>query len=499
MPYILALDEGTTSCRAVVFDETGQVRGIAQREFMQHYPQRGWVEHDADEIWLAQLGVANDVLSQLHLNSRDIAAVGITNQRETTVVWDRDSGRPIYRAIVWQDRRTADVCDQFREEGHSALIGERTGLVLDPYFSATKIAWILDHVPDARRRAEAGRLAFGTIDAWLIWNLTKGAKHITDVTNASRTMLFNIHTHEWDDELLRLFGIPRGMMPDICESSGVVTETATSQFGSAGPIAGIAGDQQAALFGQYCVRRGETKTTYGTGCFMLQHTGETSVTSQNRLITTTAAALKGQSGYALEGSVFIGGAVVQWLRDGLGAIKSSTDVRELASSVPDSGGVLFVPAFSGLGAPYWDPNARGMIIGLTRGSTVAHIARAAVESIAHQVADLVDAMKADSGMSLDEMRVDGGAAQDDLLMQFQSDLLGIPLIRPVITEVTARGAASLAGLGVGIWKDITELKGLEQIDRRFEPRTLMGGVAESRERWRSAVLRCMNWESQGLR
>ncbi len=496
MPYILALDEGTTSCRAVIFDEAGSVRGIAQQEFEQHYPQPGWVEHDAGEIWAAQLRVAREVIEKSGLVSRDLAAVGITNQRETTVVWDRDSGQPICHAIVWQDRRTATACDRLRNEGGETIVRERTGLVLDPYFSATKIAWILDNVSGARNRAEAGRLAFGTIDSWLVWNLTNGAKHVTDLTNASRTLLFNIHTRQWDEELLRLFNVPRSLLPDVCESSCQCATVSANVFGSEIAIAGIAGDQQAALFGQLCVKRGETKTTYGTGCFMLQHTGEVAVPSQNRLITTIAAAPMGQMAYALEGSVFIGGAVVQWLRDGLGAIKASADVQELASSVPDSGGVTFVPAFAGLGAPYWDANARGMIIGLTRGTTVAHIARAAVESIAHQVADLVAAMHLDSDAPLTEMRVDGGATRDDLLMQFQADLLQVPLIRPAVTEVTSRGAAYLAGLAVGVWAGIAELKELEQIDRRFEPQLSSELVASSRARWQRAISRCRDWEDE---
>lgn len=494
MKYVLTLDEGTTSCRAIVFDVAGQVCGIAQSEFEQRYPQAGWVEHDANQIWNVQRDVVAQVLDQLHLKPRDIAAIGITNQRETTVVWDRLTGEPIGPAIVWQDRRTASDCQRLRASGVDTLVAERTGLVLDPYFSATKISWILDHVPDARRRAEAGQLAFGTIDSWLVWKLTEGTCHLIDVTNASRTMLFNIHTRQWDDELLRIFGVPRSVLPDVCESSAVVGESTASLFGSSIPIAGIAGDQQAALMGQYCLNRGETKTTYGTGCFMLQHTGEVAVPSKNRLITTIAAAPKGQSAYALEGSVFIGGAVVQWLRDGLGAIKASADVRELASSVPDSGGVTFVPAFAGLGAPHWDPHARGMIIGLTRGTTVAHIARAAVESIAHQVADLVDAMQRDSGVTLHEMRVDGGASRDDLLMQFQADLLGVPLVRPATTEVTARGAAVLAGLAVGLWNDIGELASQEQIDRRFEPGATTQAVTDARERWKRAIGRCADWE-----
>lgn len=494
MAYILSLDEGTTSCRAVIFDDAGAVRGISQKEFTQHFPQPGWVEHDANEIWTAQLNVARQVLEQSGLRAADIAAIGITNQRETTVVWDRDSGQPICHAIVWQDRRTAGACDQLHREGADKPVAEKTGLVLDAYFSGTKIAWILDHVPGARQKAEAGKLAFGTIDTWLIWKLTDGAVHLTDVTNASRTLLFNIQTRQWDDELLRLFRVPRNMLPAVQDSSGVGAETSTSMFGQALPIAGIAGDQQAALFGQLCVRRGETKTTYGTGCFMLQNTGETVVPSRNRLVTTIASAPPGQTAYALEGSVFIGGAVVQWLRDGLKAIEKSADIRSLAGSVPDSGGVSFVPAFAGLGAPHWDPNARGMIIGLTRGSTIAHIARAAVESIAHQVADLVEAMQADSGVPLTEMRVDGGAACDDMLMQFQADLLGVPLIRPAVTEITARGAAYLAGLAIGVWKGVPELAQLEQIDRRFEPRPTSPLVADSRERWKRAVERCMSWE-----
>jgi glycerol kinase len=515
MRYVLALDEGTTSCRAVIFDERGTVRGIAQKEFSQFFPQPGWVEHDAEEIWSTQVGVAIEVLGRANLRPRDLAAVGITNQRETTVVWDRETGQPVCHAIVWQDRRTASDCDRLRRDGHEAMIAERTGLVLDAYFSATKIGWILDHVPGVRSRAEAGKLAFGTIDSWLVWKLTSGARHVTDYTNASRTLLFNIHTRQWDEELLKLFRIPASMLPEVCASSGICGELTTSLMGSSGvPIAGIAGDQQAALFGQLCVERGETKTTYGTGCFMLQHTGGIAVPSRNRLITTLAAgasyandssgvpgqgvAAAGQVGYALEGSVFIGGAVVQWLRDGLGLIERSSDIQSLAGSVPDSGGVCFVPAFAGLGAPHWDPHARGMIIGLTRGTTKAHIARAAVESIAHQVADLADAMQRDSGLKLTEMRVDGGAAGDDLLMQFQADLLGVPLIRPAVTEITALGAAYLAGLGAGVWKDVAEIAKLETIDRRFEPNPSTPQVARSRDLWRRALSRCKNWEGDDL-
>ena len=498
MACILALDEGTTSCRAVIFDEAGAVRGMTQTEFTQHFPQPGWVEHDADEIWSAQLEMAKNVLANAQLRASDLAGIGITNQRETAVVWNRQTGRPIGPAIVWQDRRTAGACEKLRLDGVDGIVAQKTGLVLDAYFSATKIAWMLDHISDARKQAEAGKLAFGTIDSWLIWNLTGGRTHLTDVTNASRTLLFNIHTREWDDELLQLFHVPRSLLPDVCDSCIDETKVTTNLLGGDLAISGIAGDQQAALFGQLCVHKGETKTTYGTGCFMLQQTGETAVSSRNRLIATIASAPPGQQGYALEGSVFIGGAVVQWLRDGLGIIKTSEQVRALAGSVPDSGGVSFVPAFAGLGSPHWDPNARGMISGLTRGTTAAHIARAAVESIAHQVADLVEAMQGDSGVPLTEMRVDGGAAQDDLLMQFQADLLGIPLLRPASAEITARGAAFLAGLAVGVWKDITELEKLNQIGRRFEPRLSSQLVSASRERWRRAVERCKSREGDPL-
>lgn len=496
MSYVLALDEGTTSCRAVIFDQAGEVVGISQKEFRQGFPQPGWVEHDANEIWSVQLEVSRDVLSQSKLSARDLKAIGISNQRETTVIWDRETGEPIGPAIVWQDRRTAGHCESLRKQGRDGIITEKTGLVVDAYFSATKITWMLDKIPDARRKAEAGKLAFGTIDSWLIWKLTGGSKHVTDITNASRTLLFNIHTRSWDDELLEIFKVPKSLLPAVCNSSEVVSESVASLLGASVPISGIAGDQQAALFGQLCVKPGETKTTYGTGCFMLQNTGDIAVPSKNRLITTIASAPNGQKAYAMEGSVFIGGAVVQWLRDGLGVIKSSVDVQALAKSVEDSGGVTFVPAFAGLGAPHWDSNARGMIIGLTRGTTAAHIARAAVESIAHQVADLVEAMERDSNIPLKEMRVDGGATRDDGLMQFQADLLGIPLIRPAVTEVTARGAAFLAGLATGVWKDVAELSKLEKIDRRFEPQPSSSLVKKSRERWLKAVSRCTDWEGE---
>lgn len=498
MPHILALDAGTTSCRAIVFDAAGQIRAVAQQEFEQIFPKPGWVEHDAHEIWSTQIGVASEVLARASLRASDIVGIGITNQRETAVVWDRKTGHPVHNAIVWQDRRTAAHCDKLRAAGSDQLIQDKTGLLLDAYFSATKIAWILDNVPGVRARAEKGELAFGTIDTWLVWNLTQGALHITDVTNASRTMLLNIHTGEWDDELLRLFNIPRSLLPEVRSSSEVYGESSQGLLGSQGlPIAGIAGDQQAALFGQLCLQPGQTKTTYGTGCFMLQSTGEQALASKNRLVSTIAGRLNGVTTYALEGSVFIGGAVVQWLRDGLEIIRKSSDVSLLAATVPDSGGVYFVPAFAGLGAPHWDPTARGMMIGLTRGTTKAHIARAAVESIAFQVADLLQAMRADSGLALPEMRVDGGASRDDLLMQFQADLLGVPLVRPTETETTALGAAYLAGLAVGFWKQTSDLAELQKIDRRYEPQMAESKVASLRERWRLAVDRAKHWEGDG--
>jgi glycerol kinase len=496
MPHILALDAGTTSCRAIVFDSAGQIVAVAQQEFEQHFPKPGWVEHNAHEIWSTQIGVASEALARADLRPSDLAGIGITNQRETAVIWDRKTGRPVHHAIVWQDRRTAGHCDRLRAAGSDQLIQERTGLLLDAYFSATKIAWILDNVPGVRQRAEAGELAFGTIDTWLVWNLTGGTQHLTDVTNASRTMLFNIHTGQWDDELLRLFNIPRSLLPEVRSSSEVYGETEQGMFGGRGvPIAGIAGDQQAALFGQLCLQPGQAKTTYGTGCFMLQSTGQQALTSKNRLVSTIACRRDGVTTYALEGSVFIGGAVVQWLRDGLEIIRKSSDVSQLAASVPDNGGVFFVPAFAGLGAPHWDSTARGMMIGLTRGTTKAHIARAAVESIAFQVADLLQAMRADSGLDLPEMRVDGGASRDDLLMQFQADLLGVPLVRPKEIETTALGAAYLAGLAVGFWKSTDDLAQLQPIDRRYEPQMPATKVNALRQRWQHAVERAKHWES----
>jgi glycerol kinase len=493
MPYIIALDQGTTSSRAIVFDHDASIVAVGQREFPQIFPQPGWVEHDPGEIWATQMAVTTEALGRAHLRPRDIAAIGITNQRETTVVWDRESGEPVYNAIVWQDRRTADFCDRLKRDGHEELIRERTGLVVDAYFSGSKIAWILDNVAGARARAEAGKLAFGTIDSWLVWQLTSDATHITDVTNASRTMLFNIHTLKWDDDLLRLLRIPASMLPEVRPSSEVYGRVSTT-LGAAGvPIAGIAGDQQAALFGQMCVSSGLTKNTYGTGCFLLQNTGERPAVSRNRLLSTIAWQVGGKTSYALEGSVFIGGAVVQWLRDGLGIIRQSADIEALAMSVPDSGGVYLVPAFAGLGAPHWDPYARGTIVGITRGTTAAHIARAAVESIAFQVADLLDATRNDSGIDLAELRVDGGAAANDHLLQFQADMLGAAVVRPKVTETTALGAAYLAGLAVGFWDSTEALAKHWQVDRRFEPSIQPGIAAARRAEWREALNRSKSW------
>jgi glycerol kinase len=493
MPYIIALDQGTTSSRAIVFDHDASIVAVGQREFPQIFPQPGWVEHDPGEIWATQMAVTTEALGRAHLRPRDIAAIGITNQRETTVVWDRETGEPVYNAIVWQDRRTADFCDRLKRDGHEEFIRERTGLVVDAYFSGSKIAWILDNVPGARARAEAGKLAFGTIDSWLVWQLTSDATHITDVTNASRTMLFNIDTLKWDDDLLKLLRIPASMLPEVRASSEVYGRVSTT-LGAAGvPIAGIAGDQQAALFGQMCVSSGLTKNTYGTGCFLLQNTGERPAVSRNRLLSTVAWQVGGKTNYALEGSVFIGGAVVQWLRDGLGIIRQSSDVEALAMSVPDSGGVYLVPAFAGLGAPHWDPYARGTIVGITRGTTAAHIARAAVESIAFQVADLLDATRDDSGIDLAELRVDGGAAANDHLLQFQADMLGATVVRPKVTETTALGAAYLAGLAVGFWDSTEALAKHWQVDRRFEPSIQPAVAAARRAEWRQALNRSKSW------
>jgi len=497
MAYLLALDQGTTSSRAIVFDAQGALISVAQREFTQHYPHSGWVEHDADEIWATQLAVATEALTREHIEPREIAAIGITNQRETTVVWDRSTGRPIHNAIVWQDRRTAAFCDELRAAGAEAEVSRRTGLRLDPYFSGTKLRWILDHVDGARGRAERGELAFGTIDSWLIWNLTGGRLHATDPSNASRTLLFNIQTGTWDDEMLRLLGIPRAMLPEVRPSSGEMGRTSLDLWPVAIPIAGVAGDQQAALFGQACFAPGYSKNTYGTGCFMLMQTGAQPVGSRNRLLTTVAWQAGAGLEYALEGSVFIGGAVVQWLRDGLHIIRSAPEVEALAASVEDSHGVVLVPAFAGLGAPHWDAYARGAMLGITRGVTSAHIARAALESIAFQVADLVSAMEADSGIQLGELRVDGGASKNNLLLQMQADLLQVPVVRAAQTETTALGAAYLAGLATGVYSGREQISAQWGVDRKFEPQAKADDVACQRARWTRAVERAKGWEEAG--
>jgi glycerol kinase len=492
--YILALDQGTTSSRALLFDERGAVRSVAQREFTQIFPEPGWVEHDPEEIAASQIAVALEALAQADAQPSDVAAIGITNQRETTIVWDRVTGEPIYNAIVWQDRRTAAFCNQLKAQGHENLIQQRTGLLIDAYFSASKISWILERVPKARELAETGRLAFGTVDAWLVWKLTGGRVHVTDASNASRTMLFNIHSGRWDHDLLDLFRIPASMLPQVRPSSEVYGEVTDVPGLNGIPIAGIAGDQQAALFGQRCTTPGLTKNTYGTGCFMLQSTGNRAVASTHRLLTTVAWKIGDTTDYALEGSVFVGGAVVQWLRDGLGIIRTSSEVEALANSVPDNGGVYFVPAFVGLGAPHWDSYARGAIFGLTRGSNRGHIARAALESIAYQVADLMDAVQTDTRTPLQELRVDGGASANDSLMQFQADILGVPVVRPTMTESTALGAAYLAGLGVGFWKKVQAISDLPREERRFEPRMPHSQAQDMRERWNEAISRAKSWE-----
>lgn len=494
MGYILSLDQGTTSSRALLFDNRGAVVSVAQREFRQVFPQPGWVEHDPEEIATSQISVAIEALLKANLQACHVRAIGITNQRETTVIWDRSTGKPIYNAIVWQDRRTAGLCDELKSQGHENLIQQRTGLVIDPYFSASKISWMLENVPNARNLAEAGRLAFGTIDSWLIWKMTGGQLHITDPSNASRTMLFDIHTGRWDNDLLALFRVPVSMLPEIRRSSEVYGEVSSVAELTGVPIAGIAGDQQAALFGQRCTAPGLSKNTYGTGCFLLQNTGTCAATSTNRLITTVAWKMGDVIDYALEGSIFVGGAVVQWLRDGLKIIRSSSEIESLANSVPDNGGVYFVPAFIGLGAPHWDSFARGAIFGLTRGSTAAHIARAALESIAYQVADLSDAIQTDTGTPLRELRVDGGASANNTLMQLQADILGVPVVRPAVTESTALGAAYLAGLAAGVWKNIEEISDLPQTHDRFEPRMPPSRAKELRQRWNEAISRSQSWD-----
>jgi glycerol kinase len=491
MKYLLALDQGTTSSRALVIDNTGKVVGVAQKEFTQIFPQPGWVEHDANEIWASQIGVAADALGRAGASSSDIAAIGITNQRETTVVWDRKTGEPIHNAIVWQDRRTAGFCDKLRADGYDKLVQEKTGLVIDAYFSGTKVNWLLDNVPGARQRAERGELAFGTIDSWLIWKLTNGAVHVTDESNASRTMFLNIHTRDWDDELLKVLNVPRSVLPQVKSSSEVYGESTGVLAGI--PIAGIAGDQQSALFGQMCTKPGMAKNTYGTGSFMLMNTGTEAVPSKNKLVTTIAWRRAGETLYALEGSVFITGAVVQWLRDGLKIIRTAPEIEELALSVPDNGGVYFVPAFVGLGAPHWDAYARGTIIGLTRGSTSGHIARAALEGIAYQVADVLLAMRADSGIKLAELRVDGGACSNNALMQFQADILGIPVVRPNNTETTASGSAYLAALAVGYYKTLDEIAAQWGIDRTFEPKMSADQREKLQAEWTKALGRAQAW------
>lgn len=493
--FVLAIDQGTTSSRAILFDHAGHIHGAAQQEFRQIFAHPGWVEHDANEIWESQLAVIRQVLRENAVGAADIAAIGITNQRETTVLWDRATGEALAPAIVWQDRRTADLCDALRAAGKAGIFQQKTGLVLDSYFSGTKLKWLLDHVPQARERAARGELAFGTVDAWLIFKLS-GA-HVTDTSNASRTLLFNIHTRQWDDELLALLDIPRSLLPQVVPSSGIAAHTYAELFGASLPIAGIAGDQQAATFGQACHQPGMAKNTYGTGCFMLMNTGRQAVTSHNNLLTTIGwtfgEGAAASTDYMLEGSVFMGGATVQWLRDGLGIIRDSSEVEALAASVPDADGVVFVPAFAGLGAPYWDAYARATIVGMTRGTTRAHIARAALEGIAYQIVDVLEAMQKDSGISLKELRVDGGAARNDLLMQFQADILGVPVVRPQVTETTALGAAYLAGLAVGFWASQQEIAAQWRVERRFEPHMAEDERRRRLATWRRAVERARAW------
>lgn len=489
--YILALDQGTTSSRAIVFDHSGKICSVAQKEFTQHFPKPGWVEHDPNEIWSSEAAVIAEAISAIDINGLDIAAIGITNQRETTIVWDIDTEEPIYNAIVWQDRRTAEYCDKLKAQGLVDKVREKTGLIIDAYFSGTKIKWILDNVPGARERAEKGKLRFGNVDSWLVWRLTRGEVHCTDVTNASRTMLFNINTLQWDDDLLKLLDIPRSMMPEVKSSSEVYGHTKTTIFAHEVPIAGIAGDQQSALFGQMCLTPGSIKNTYGTGCFVMLNIGDKPLLSKNNLLTTVAWKIGDEVKYALEGSIYVGGSVVQWLRDGLGFIKSSSEVEELASSVPDSGGVYFVPALTGLAAPYWDQYARGTIVGITRGTTRAHIARAALDGIAFQTYDIALAMAKDLDAPLTELKVDGGASRNNLLMQFQSNLLGIPVVRPKITETTALGAAYLAGLAVGFWKNIDEIKSQWQVERTFNPVPENEEIENAKKGWQDAIQRTL--------
>ena len=487
MNYILALDQGTTSSRAILFDRKGNIRANAQREFKQHFPQPGWVEHDADEIWQSQIDVATEVLKHASVDATAIAAIGITNQRETTVLWNRATGKPLHNAIVWQDRRTTPLCEELRKAGHEATFTTRTGLLLDPYFSGTKLRWLLDNISGARERARRGELAFGTIDTWLVWNLSGGRLHITDASNASRTLLYNIHTGEWDDELLALLDIPRGVLPEVRASSEHYGDSAADLLGRAIPIAGIAGDQQAATFGQACLKPGMAKNTYGTGCFMLMNTGMHAVPSNNRLLSTVLWQLNDQRSYALEGSVFMGGAIIQWLRDGLGIIKAASDVEALAATVADSGGATLIPAFAGLGAPWWKPDARAALTGMTRGTSRAQIARAALDAIVLQSADLIKAMERDADIKLAELRVDGGAASNNLLMQLQADMLGVPVVRPKVIETTALGVAYLAGLATGFWESLDDVAAHWQVDRYFEPLINDDERAERLNRWHAEV------------
>ena len=489
--YVLALDQGTSSSRAIVFDKDGNTKAVSQKEFTQIFPKPGWVEHNPMEIWSSQASVIAEAITSIDINGLNIAAIGITNQRETTIVWDAETGEPVYNAIVWQDRRTSEYCDSLKKDGHTDTIRSKTGLIIDAYFSATKIRWILENVPGARQKAEEGKLRFGTVDTWLIWMLTRGEVHVTDVSNASRTMLFNIHTLAWDEELMNLFNITASMMPQVKSSSEVYGYTKTTLFAHEVPIAGIAGDQQAALFGQMCTEPGSVKNTYGTGCFLLMNSGEKPIMSSNNLLTTIAWKIGDKVNYALEGSIFVAGSVVQWLRDGLGVIRSSAEVEALAASVPDNGGVYFVPALTGLGAPHWDQYAKGSIYGLSRGSTAAHIARAALEGIAFQTMDIVNAMQKDAGVTLEELKVDGGASRNNLLMQFQADILGTSVIRPIVTETTALGAAYLAGLAVGYWESIDHIKSQWGVEMEFTPEASQDTVAQLKAGWSEAISRTL--------
>ena len=493
MAYLLALDQGTTSSRSVVFRDDGTIVGVGQREFTQHYPRPGWVEHDAEEIWATQAATVTEALARARVKASDIAAIGVTNQRETTVVWDRESGEPIAPAIVWQDRRTAGMCERLREDGLEPMVHERTGLLLDAYFSGTKVAWLLDNAAGARERAERGELAFGTIDSWLVWKMTGGEKHVTDATNACRTLLYDIERGAWDDDLLEAFGVPRSMLPEVVDSCGEIGRVSEGFETVRAPIAALVGDQQAATVGQACFEPGLAKNTYGTGCFLLMHTGEEARRSEHRLLSSVAWQRDGKRLYCMEGSVFIGGAIVQWLRDGLGIIRKASEVEELASSVEDSGGVVLVPALTGLGAPHWDPHARGAILGITRGTTAAHIARAALEGLAFEIADLAKAMTSDAGHEIEELRVDGGAAANDLLLQMQADLLQRPVVRPTVLETTALGAAYLAGLATGVYGSLEDIASNWKEDRRFEPRISEGDSERRRARWREAVERSKGW------